>query len=189
MSKWIKYWVPGMSILAAIASLVAIGYSCYRVEPVTFSIDRHSLMIDVLSILTTVLIGWQIFNYFSFEGKMKKLINKKVEKAKKEIKKDYIRGLTTTNLLLIPQYASLNNNRFIFVILATTYKGLLKIEDYESADDVSMSILEYFSFDCTEVDVDNVKNLIPLLEKISPHSNQTELLLSKLKDKCGLSNS
>lgn len=186
MSKWIKYWVPGISILAAIASLVAIGYSYYRVEPITFSIDRYSLMIDVLSVLTTVLIGWQIFNYFSFEGRMKKLIDKKVEKAKKEIEKNYIRGLTTTNLLLIPQYASLNNNSFIFIILSIAYRDLLKIEDYESADDVSMSVLEYFSFDDTKVNVDNVKNLIPLLEKISPHSNQTELLLSKLKDKCGL---
>lgn len=189
MNKWVRYWVPGISVVAILLSFCAIGYAHLRVESITLDIDRYSLMIDVLSILTTMLIGWQIFNYVSFEGKMKRFTERRVKEAKVEIEKNYIRGLVSTNLLLIPQYASAKNVFLVLAILNSLYVQLLKIEDYETADDVSMSVIGYFSFDIIEVDVNSVKQILPTLEKISPHSNQTDLLLSKLKDKCGLNNS
>lgn len=181
-----KKWIPGISILAIMLSIVAIIYAHFRVEPASLDIDRYSLMIDVLSILTTILIGWQIFNYIAFETKMKGVIDKKVEKAKKEIEKDYIRGLISTNLLLLPQYASSKDNNLILTILTSLYVQLLKIEDYEAADDVSMSVIGYFSHDIVEIIPDSINKLLPILEKISPHSNHTDLLLCKLKEKCGI---
>lgn len=186
MTKWIKYWVPGISIAAILLSVAAIGCAHFRVEAITLGIDRYSLMVDVLSILTTILIGWQILNYISFEGKMKRFVNKKVEKTKKEIEKDYIRGLVSTNLLLLPQYAVAKEHNLVLLILNSLYTQLLKIEDYEVADDVSMSVIGYFSFDVIEINQDGLNKILPILEKISPHSNQTDLLLCKLKEKCGI---
>lgn len=182
-SEWIGlYWGKCLSVIAIICSVITI---CVSLPPAqNLSMDYIGVIVGILSLLVTILIGWQIFNYISFEGRMRQNIDSKITEARKEIEKDYIRGLVSTNLLLIPQYINTKNNTLIFTILGSLYSQLLKIEDYESADDVSMSVLGYFSFDLVQVDSESFNKIRPILEKISPHSNQTDLLLCKLSEKC-----
>ena len=67
-----KNWI---SIAALILSIIAICFPSFRMEPVTLGIDRYNFSIDVLSLLVTLLIGWQVINVISFEKRIKKIIS------------------------------------------------------------------------------------------------------------------
>lgn len=76
-----KNWI---SIAALILSIIAICFSGFRMEPVTFGIDRYNFSIDVLSLLVTLLIGWQVINVISFEKRMNKIVTDKTFKLEKK---------------------------------------------------------------------------------------------------------
>ncbi|WP_221660848.1 hypothetical protein [Bacteroides xylanisolvens] len=77
-----KNWI---SWLALALSIAAICFSGFRMEPVTFGIDRYNFSIDVLSLLVTLLIGWQVINVISFEKRIKKIISNEIEKVENQI--------------------------------------------------------------------------------------------------------
>lgn len=53
--------------------------------------DFANSIITILSILVTILIGWQIFNYFTFEQKMKAEISNTLENKLKEVEYKLLR--------------------------------------------------------------------------------------------------
>lgn len=79
---WGKNWI---SLIALILSIISLCFSGFRMEPVTFGIDRYNFSIDVLSLLVTLLIGWQVINVISFEKRMKKIVDNETSKLKNEI--------------------------------------------------------------------------------------------------------
>lgn len=79
---WGRNWI---SLIALILSIISLCFSGIRMEPVTFGIDRYNFSIDVLSLLVTLLIGWQVINVISFEKRMKKIVDNEIVKLKKHI--------------------------------------------------------------------------------------------------------
>lgn len=51
------------------------------------AISFFSFIVAALSFLVTVILGFQIFNYFAFEDKMDKRIEQSISKIKRRIKK------------------------------------------------------------------------------------------------------
>lgn len=80
MKKWIKsYWDRCLSIVAIICSIVAISFALPSTKPV--DIDYIGVLVGILSLLVTILIGWQIWSIIAIDKK----INEKVDIASKKI--------------------------------------------------------------------------------------------------------
>ena len=74
MSKkniWILF---GTSVLLSIAS---ICISLLRSEPLTW--DGMSALVGVLSLLVTLLLGWQIYTFIDIKGRIKEMVKKEVD--------------------------------------------------------------------------------------------------------------
>lgn len=76
-----------LSIIAIVFSMISIFISIYcnvrLLEPVKW--DLLGVLAGILSILVTVLIGWQLYNIISFE--------RRINKLKQEIKRENIKQL------------------------------------------------------------------------------------------------
>ncbi len=80
--NWITWIAFGLSFIAIIISIVAICIACPNIPELGF--DYQGVLVGILSLLVTVLISLQIYNYISFESEMKKrvteIVNEKLEK-------------------------------------------------------------------------------------------------------------
>ena len=95
-----SYWSNCLSIAAIICSVVAICVSLPSAPEL--GIDYIGVIVGILSLLVTMLIGWQIWNVIAIDKKVKdevKQVSKSFAKDIKKIKDDYgICGYHTTNL-------------------------------------------------------------------------------------------
>ena len=89
MKNWIKsYWSNCLSIAAIICSVVAICVSLPSAPEL--GIDYIGVIVGILSLLVTMLIGWQIWNTIAIEKKIKaetKTVSKSFDKEIKTTKK------------------------------------------------------------------------------------------------------
>ena len=87
MKNWIKsYWSNCLSIAAIICSVVAICVSLPSAPEL--GIDYIGVIVGILSLLVTMLIGWQIWNTIAIEKKIKaetKTVSKSFDKEIKDI--------------------------------------------------------------------------------------------------------
>ena len=75
MKNWIKsYWSNCLSIAAIICSVVAICVSLPSAPEV--GIDYIGVIVGILSLLVTMLIGWQIWNVIAIDKKIRNEVNK-----------------------------------------------------------------------------------------------------------------
>ena len=81
-------WILTVSSIALIISVIAIFISFLRSRPM--EVEWANFLIAILSILVTLLIGWQISNYITFykdiERKMGKITDEKISKMLHAIK-------------------------------------------------------------------------------------------------------
>lgn len=103
-----KYWSCYLSIGAIIVSLVSIMISSPRYTPI--SIDYLGAIAGVLSILVTILLGWQIWTVISIDNK----INNSVESMKKNIVKELSKVEEHANNIIL--YANTMSNARIDMI-------------------------------------------------------------------------
>lgn len=86
-------WSLGLSIIAVIISTLSLCAAFYRTP--TLGIDYQGIIVGILSLLITILIGWQIYNVICIDSKIKsslkkaiddqyKIIDKRTEAAKEE---------------------------------------------------------------------------------------------------------
>ena len=68
MSFCSKY---GISLLAVTISIIALFISCLRCEPL--EMDWMSVLVSILSILVTLLIGWQIYSVLDIKKTVKEI--------------------------------------------------------------------------------------------------------------------
>lgn len=73
-----------LSVISIVFSIIAILVAIFR--SAEFGIDYQSLLIGVLSILVTVLIGWQIYDHVMFKKKIDELIKKQIYEEREDIK-------------------------------------------------------------------------------------------------------
>lgn len=118
--KYIIILLCLLSVAAIIISIVALCMICPRASSLNF--DYLGLIIGVLSLLVTVLIGWNIYSILDIEN-FKLKINSKIKEAQKEPNGKIYKSLTV-----------------IYDSLATIYKtnvlkqcgiSKFKTEDYE----------------------------------------------------------
>lgn len=99
MKNWIKsYWSNCLSIAAIICSVVAICVSLPSVPEL--GIDYIGVIVGILSLLVTMLIGWQIYNVITIDKK----IDGKIEQVSnylsnniKEINKETLEHIQKKN--------------------------------------------------------------------------------------------
>ena len=71
-----------LSIIAIIIAIIAIIITlCARCND-GWDFDLYGALIGILSLLVTLLLGWQIFNHLSFEEKLNKRTDGEIQKAK-----------------------------------------------------------------------------------------------------------
>lgn len=86
-------WSLGLSIIAVIISTLSLCAAFYRTP--ALGIDYQGIIVGILSLLITILIGWQIYNVICIDSKIKsslkkaiddqyKIIDKRTEAAKEE---------------------------------------------------------------------------------------------------------
>ncbi|MDD3040152.1 hypothetical protein [Bacteroides sp.] len=100
MKDWMKsYWSNCLSIAAIIFSIVAICVSLPSSPEL--GIDYIGVIVGILSFLVTLLIGWQIYNAVTIEKRIKSevelvkdLLNKSIDKARKDLSLSNSRALT-----------------------------------------------------------------------------------------------
>ena len=61
-------WALGLSAIALVISLISVCIAVFRSKPI--EIEWASLLIAILSVLVTVLITWQIYNYIHFHAEI-----------------------------------------------------------------------------------------------------------------------
>lgn len=84
MKNWIKsYWSNCLSIAAIICSVVAICVSLPSAPEL--GIDYIGVIVGILSLLVTMLIGWQIYNVITIDKKIRDEVNKTKSSFIKEI--------------------------------------------------------------------------------------------------------
>lgn len=131
---WIRsYWGNCLSISAIICSIVAICVSLPSAQEL--EMDYLGVIIGILSLLVTMLIGWQIYNAITIEKKIKD----ETENLKREIsdyiesdngKRDalsmYVLGLTHARIALIE-----NDYEDAFACFINALDSVNKIDENE----------------------------------------------------------
>ena len=88
-----EYLAIGFSIAAITISIIATTIATYRTPELGF--DYQGVIVGILSLLTTTLIGWQIYNVIYIDSKIDKslkraiddqyaIIDKRIKSAKEE---------------------------------------------------------------------------------------------------------
>lgn len=110
----------GLSIVALVVAVVALCRTCPRT--VSLSFDYLGVIIGVLSVLVTVLIGWNIYSILDIES-FKSQINDKIKEAQKEPNAKVYKSLAVI-------YNSLAKSYKINVLRQYGIKKI-KMDDYE----------------------------------------------------------
>lgn len=92
----IPYYI---SILSLIVSGIAIGVSFYRTEKL--SMDYMGVIVGILSLLVTVLLGWNIYTVIDMKG---------IKKEYEKLKEDVAFAIATTKIDLYATSVTLNKD-------------------------------------------------------------------------------
>lgn len=80
-------WSFGLSIIAVIISILSLCAAFYRTP--TLGIDYQGIIVGILSLLITILIGWQIYNVIYLKNELRKevlnLSKQTIEQTKIEL--------------------------------------------------------------------------------------------------------
>lgn len=68
--NWIAWIALGLSVIAIVISIIAICISCPHIPELGF--DYQGIIIGVLSLLVTILLGWQIYSAIYIKDSLKK---------------------------------------------------------------------------------------------------------------------
>lgn len=127
MRNWIKsYWSNCLSIAAIVCSVVAICVSLPSSPEL--GMDYIGVIVGILSLLVTMLIGWQIWNVIAIDKKIDNKITQVNNSLRVEIdvtKKDLIAYIQKEN--------EQNNSEFDVAILVLQADGFVATSLYEDA--------------------------------------------------------
>ena len=73
-----------IAIIAIIVSFVSIAFSAFAAFGKDWDIDNPSFPLGVLTLLVTILIGWQIVQYMYQKETVRTIIETEMKKARKE---------------------------------------------------------------------------------------------------------
>lgn len=113
-------------ILSLLFSIAALCLSLFRCPPITY--DWMAVIVSVLSLLTTVLLGWQIFSLFNINK-----IKDDFKKEKVSIFKDQIEVRVGMNVTMFEFMVRENYKPGIFKYGVFLLKQFNQLGDYEAA--------------------------------------------------------
>lgn len=90
MKKDLSVTICFIASIICIGSLITVAF--YKTEPM--KLDLMSSLVGILSLLVTVLIGWQIFNFIYIKDEVKKLIRTQVEDSFNDLE-PILKGMIT----------------------------------------------------------------------------------------------
>ena len=142
-----------------------------------------SISVATLGILVVFLIGWNIFNYLSFEGKMKKRISKAVaeteERIEDSVKYNVFYGLFVQNMA---------NRNYDLVVFFGTFIFKAAIKAKCSNDDIGYAIEEtrkaykkMHMYERERLTSDLLEALFPLSKKYDKACEFRDEILSLIK--------
>lgn len=149
MKNWIKsYWSNCLSITAIICSLVAICVSLPSAPEL--GIDYIGVIVGILSLLVTMLIGWQIYNVIA--------IDKKIEDKVEQTSSYLMKSIDSTKKEMLEHVREENERSLNQILIALSIMlGDEKFEKKQYADALS----------CYLEAVSNSIELIPFVEDIN----------------------
>lgn len=109
--KEIAIYLIGFASLAM--SITAVCVACFRTDDLGF--DYQGVIVGMLSLLVTVLIGWQIYSTIAMEARMRKVADEIVTRKAEDVKKSIYNSLSTTYISLIA--TSLMADKYLNAIL------------------------------------------------------------------------
>ena len=127
-----KIWTLfGISVLLSIAS---ICISFIRSEPLTF--DGMSVLVGILSLLVTLLLGWQIYTFIDIKGRIKEMVKMEVD-GKAEYAYKGIIGNTITYQIEDAKFYSVEKdwNR-VLSLYNNILRGYIKLGDKKEIEDM-----------------------------------------------------
>lgn len=162
-------WALGLSVVAIVISIVAVCFATYRSPDLDF--DYQGVLVGILSMLVTVLIGWQIYTFIDINKKSKEL---EEAKAAALVSTERNNALTTNAISDFYYYILLKSDplgveyRFLDYRISSLYH-FSNIGEIETCNTIVKVLLEMI------VEPENIK----VLESCK---NRIIMLLTKIKN-------
>lgn len=177
MNKNERWLIYPFVFIAVICSIVAINHTCPRAEYLNF--DYMGVIVGILSLLVTVLIGYNIVTIFDAKKELA-YYNTKLEEYKSKLSK-------LENVLVIVERKSVNGIKTSFAIDMQT-KAVLSLQqhDYVNATYYCIQALYNLLFDFENNSPDNFNSVFDTL-KICVYEDDNMNIprdLSDLPNKC-----
>ena len=126
-------WALGLSIVAMTIAIIATCIAAYRTPELGF--DYQGVIVGILSLLVTVLIGWNIYTFIDIKGTSQKIDKFRAEfegKIKKSSLETQFDVKKEREYILQTIMALINNeNKNLISHLINDMKGTLKVEEIE----------------------------------------------------------
>lgn len=121
--------------ISILLSIVALAISVIRCTPISF--DYMGILIGILSLLTTALLGWQIYSVINLE-KFKKSIHAEML----AIEKDRVSAMISVNSAMFTYYYKTGDiyEGYKYAIFVT--KGFSSLNEYQKAATMVKSAIE-----------------------------------------------
>lgn len=173
MSKkniWILF---GTSVLLSIAS---ICISLLRSEPLTW--DGMSALVGILSLLVTLLLGWQIYTFIDIENKIKRTIKEEFDKKAKDVYIAIIGNTLTYQVEDARFYIEEREWNRALSLQIHILQGYINLNQKEKVEETVDLLTTFFHLHIKDVSPENIKRTIIELKRAIPHSDKAyELLL------------
>lgn len=179
MSKkniWILF---GTSVLLSIAS---ICISLLRSEPLTW--DGMSALVGILSLLVTLLLGWQIYTFIDIKGRIKEMVKKEVDGKAGDVYNGII-GNTIIYQVEDAKFYTLEKdwNR-VLSLYNNILRGYIRLEDKKNIEEMVKAIGTLYNLQAKYISPIYNTMTLHTLKKAIPYTDKAyDLLLVLSSDR------
>lgn len=172
-------WIAlGLSVVAAITSVIAISIAAYRSPNLGF--DYQGVIVGILSLLVTILIGWQIYNALE----IKKEIKKEIDNSLSQFEKRSLVAIINSQYAYILRDAyiakTINDyNRYILDLANGLYFASL-ISDIEKTDFCISNAINALNNKGSKIEESSIKQLKESLYLCTGYSKKSIELLESI---------
>lgn len=158
-----KHWY---SSIAIVISLIVLSISCPRKN---LSLDYIGIIVGVLALLTTILIGWQIYNVISFEKRLNELKSQLEKKIQDEIEKAKyeLQNFTLYNFMVSHSQISLERTDYedAFLCYINAIESALNLDSDDLVNPIVPSIVSLTKKGNFKISIDKQERIVNILLK------------------------
>lgn len=175
-SIWILF---GISVLLSIAS---ICISLIRSEPLTW--DGMSVLVGILSLLVTLLLGWQIYTFIDIKGRIKEMVKMEVDGKAEYAYRGIIGNTITYQIEDAKFYTAEKDWNRVLSLYNNILRGYIKLGDKKEIEDMIETISKLFRLYSKDISsIYRVVTMQTLKEAIHYTDKAYELLLVLSRDR------